>query len=186
VLVLGVDGSYLPQAEVVALDGAGAGATLGSYLDIYRAKVLDSGSDNINAGDITITAAVDGTLQATIPAGKGQTWRAIYTVAAGSTALVKDYYASLLKAGAANPTPQAVVELWVRERLDDPLSTWNVRHVRSAVFSGSSNLPPDPYPYPIKVIGPAQIKMRVFDTTQNASDISAGFNLQKIDNGARL
>lgn len=66
----GVDASYVSQTETITLTGTSAASSIGSFLYVYRIKVITSGSKLSNQG--IISAAVGGSTMGTIPAGSGQ------------------------------------------------------------------------------------------------------------------
>lgn len=100
--------SYIQTAGTAAVSGTGAdvGATINiqgldanyhlidedidvgqtgskSFIRIFRARLVDHPTSNVNANDITVT--VDGAARAYIKAGNGQTLMALVTVPAGHT-----------------------------------------------------------------------------------------------------
>jgi hypothetical protein len=70
------------------MNGTATVTTTGSFLRIFRARVITAGTSETNAGDITITDQDTSTTRATISAGNGQTLMAVYTVPAGKTAYI--------------------------------------------------------------------------------------------------
>jgi hypothetical protein len=87
----GLDSDYNEVSETITLNGVGAVVTTQTFIRVNRAYVVTAGSGGTNAGAITITASTDGTVQATIVAGNGQTTNAIYTVPNGYTALITGF-----------------------------------------------------------------------------------------------
>jgi hypothetical protein len=86
VTVYGLDSAYAQTQETVTLNGVTPVNTSGSYIMIHRMLVETAGSGMINAGTITATAAVDGTITIAIIADKGQSQLGLYMVPAGYTA----------------------------------------------------------------------------------------------------
>jgi len=86
----GLDSSWNLLTETVTMNGTTAVTTTGSFLRIFRARVVTAGTGLINTGDITIRDQDTSTTRAIITnsVGKsmGQTLMAIYTVPAGKTA----------------------------------------------------------------------------------------------------
>lgn len=80
VLVEGLDANYLPISQTVRMNGITAVTLDDEYLRVFRAKVVDSGSGDINAGDIQVLHTA--TVLAQISTGIGQTLMAIYTMPA--------------------------------------------------------------------------------------------------------
>ena len=84
----GLDSSYDLLTETVTMNGTTAVTTTGSFLRIFRARVLTAGTGEVNAGAITITDQDTSTTRATISAGQGQTLMSVYTVPNGKTAYI--------------------------------------------------------------------------------------------------
>lgn len=95
--IQGLDANYNVQTETITLNGTTAVTTTNSFLRVYRAKVITAGSGEENAGDITIETTTGSTVQAEIIATNNQTLMAIYTVPAGKTAYILNYYVSVPK-----------------------------------------------------------------------------------------
>ena len=117
--IQGLDGNYESLTETIILTGATPVETTGSYLRIFRAKVLTAGSVGTNDADIEIyDDAIGTTLLCQIDAGYGQTLMAIWTVPAGSTAYLVKFYS------ATDAARSTETSLMVR-----PFGgAWNVKH----------------------------------------------------------
>jgi hypothetical protein len=85
VWIEGLDANYDEVTEIV---NVGAASTV-EFLRINRAYVYTCGTDEVNAGDISIT--VGGSLQAYIEAGEGQTHQCIFTIPRNHTFIVNHY-----------------------------------------------------------------------------------------------
>jgi len=83
VKVWGVDGDWNPIEETVSLNGTTLVALTESFLYIYRAKIITTGTGDVNAGTLTIRAAGSGDTLAMITIGYGQTERAVMPIFAG-------------------------------------------------------------------------------------------------------
>ena len=84
IVIEGLDADGVEQSETIILSGTTDVHPVNDYLRIHRAYVETVGTGGVNAGAITID---DGTgTFAVIPAGKGQTQQATYTVPTGYTA----------------------------------------------------------------------------------------------------
>lgn len=86
-VIYGVDADRNSQTEVVLLTGTTPVVTTTTWLGINRAALFRSGSGQVNAGNITITATTGGTTQAYIPLGEGTTQQLIFFTQAGHTVL---------------------------------------------------------------------------------------------------
>ena len=88
----GLDSSWNLLTETVTMNGTSAVTTTGSFLRIFRARVVTAGTSLRNEGDITIRDQDTSTTRALITngttAGMGQTLMAVYTIPAGKTGYV--------------------------------------------------------------------------------------------------
>ena len=84
----GLDSSYNLLTETITMNGTATVTTTGSFLRIFRVRVITAGTSETNEGNITITDQDTSTTRATISAGNGQTLMAVYTVPAGKTAYI--------------------------------------------------------------------------------------------------
>ena len=88
----GLDSSWNLLTETVTMNGTSAVTTTGSFLRIFRAKVVTAGSSGRNEGTITIRDQDTSTTRALITNGatdgNGQTLMAVYTIPAGKTGYV--------------------------------------------------------------------------------------------------
>jgi len=88
----GLDSSWNILTETVTMNGTSAVTTTGSFLRIFRARVVTAGSSGRNEGTITIRDQDTSTTRALITNGatdgNGQTLMAVYTIPAGKTGYV--------------------------------------------------------------------------------------------------
>ncbi len=94
----GQDGNYIEIAEYVILATGASVATVKSYLRVYRVIVRLGGASFSNEGIISIKDNADVVTLAVISATFGQTMMALWTVPAGMTLYVTNYYASEVNA----------------------------------------------------------------------------------------
>ena len=91
-LVYGLDSDYLEVSELVTLNGLTPVTTTQTFLRVYRALVVTSGTNSgltgNNAGTITISGHTTTQVQAKILPNNGQTLMAVYTIPAGKTGYV--------------------------------------------------------------------------------------------------
>jgi len=92
--LFGLDDNYDELSEYVVMATAASVATVGTYLRVFRAMVILSGSSNVNEGNIAIKDNADAVLLAQITALKGQTQMALWTVPDGYTAYINGFYGS--------------------------------------------------------------------------------------------
>jgi len=88
----GLDSSWNLLTETVTMNGTSAVTTTGSFLRIFRARVVTAGSSGRNEGTITIRDQDTSTTRALITNGatdgNGQTLMAVYTIPAGKTGYI--------------------------------------------------------------------------------------------------
>jgi hypothetical protein len=84
----GLDSSWNVLTETVTMNGTTPVVTTGSFLRVYRARVVTAGSSGTNEGTITFTNTTSSNIIAQISvdnSGFGQTLMACYTIPAGKT-----------------------------------------------------------------------------------------------------
>ena len=166
VQVFGLDSCYNEIDETVTLSGTSNAPTVKSYIRIFRMLVETAGSGETAAGEITATAAVDGSVSAIIASGN-QTHMAIYTVPAGKTAYVTQVYGSIGR----KQTATFSLKLDVR-----PLGgVFNNKFEIDGSSTGSSFVTHDFKPY-IKIEGKSDIQMKG-NASAAGADLTAGFDL---------
>ena len=88
----GLDSSWNVLTETVTMNGTSAVTTTGSFLRIFRARVVTGGTSLRNEGTITIRDQDTSTTRALITNGAtngmGQTLMAVYTIPAGKTGYI--------------------------------------------------------------------------------------------------
>ena len=164
VLVDGLDAAFLPIAEVVTLNGVGAIPTVNAYTRINRLTVAAAGSGQTNAGAISATAQVDGTVTNLIGAGYSRDQSAIYTVPVGLVGYVTQALSTMTRESV--PTSTALVRLMAREGIDTPNPIQNVRGVLGMSADGSSASALSAR-IPVRVVGPADVWLRCVDVSAN-------------------
>jgi len=165
----GLDSSYDVITEDITMNGTTGVTTANSYLRIYRMHVLTAGSSGVNEGIITATST---TVQAEIPANHGQTLMAIYTVPAGYSAYLFQYYFSIQK----NKQISADFRLFVR-----PFGgAWNLKSVIGGASVGSS-YGVRVFTMPLKITEKSDIKMTAAGSG-NSGQVCGGFDLINVVN----
>ena len=176
VRVFGLDANYDFIQEDVTLNGLTDATTTNSYIDIYRMRVLTTGSYNTNIGTISATADTDGTVTAEIPADRGSTERAVMTCPRNSYALVVAAYASTLKGSAAAGVD---ISLRVRSATDGTVSIYNETAMHTA------NQPSEGQIFAVPAIVPE--KATVYLAASVSADnvlITGGFEMLFLDKDA--
>lgn len=171
--VFGLDSAYALQQEDVTLNGTSNVNTANTYTMIHRMYVLTAGSAGRNLGNITATAATDGTVTAQITIDMNQTLMAIYQIPAGKKGYMNHWRGDLNKTGGA--TKFADFALMSK----DDGAVWRVRETTSVGSDGSTHFAIDITPP--KVLAAKTIVKIVADPSAVAQDIGAGFDIILVD-----
>jgi hypothetical protein len=178
---------YLPDwdtaeaSEDVILNGTAGVAMNNAAVIIHRMKIIPVGTTyNINAGNITATAAVDATITAQINIGQGQTNMAIYGIPSTQTAYATGY--SLNSHNSATPATPAEVDftLLANERPDLDTTVFINKGNLGTISSGTTFTARKYRPYR-KVAGPAIVKIQAIATDADTEGV-AEFDLILVDN----
>jgi hypothetical protein len=161
-------------SEDITLNGVGSVNTSNSYVIIHRMQVLTKGASGPNVGTITATAAVDGTITATILPGAGQTQMAIYGIPSVKTAYMTGYYTALQESAAAAALT-VDLRLLVNPNPDAELLSFLIKHTLGLTSTGTTYFRHDFKPY-FKITGPAIIKLDGIASAAD-TDVSGGFDL---------
>lgn len=108
VLIQGLDTNYNQISEFVVPNGAAAVALANSYIVINTAVCLVAGSGNVNAGNITVQVTGAGSAQGYIAAGFGASQHGRFTVPAGYTLVLENFF--FLANKSASPSASANIE----------------------------------------------------------------------------
>jgi hypothetical protein len=173
--------STAETSEDVILNGTSPVNTSNSYVIIHRMKVIEVGSTyNINTGNITATAATDGTVTAQISASQGQTLMAIYGIPSTQKAYMTCY--NINAHDTSNPSQATEVDftLLVNERPDlNPLTFLNKSNP-GTISTGTTTVNRCYRPY-FGITGPAIIKFQATSTAADTEGV-AEFDLILVDN----
>lgn len=156
----GLDTNYNSLTETIDLKGSTSSITQNSFLRIFRMKVKEAGSGEINVGNIT--ASIGGQEVARIKVDKGQTLMAVYTIPAGYRAYLLKFHVSLSKNQEANAQLRSKV-------LNS--GAWQVKG-EFGTFSQSIN-----YDYPIPLIFEEKTDLQVRAKAGATSEMGAIFDL---------
>lgn len=94
VSIEGLDAAGSSYIETITMNGDIPVLTTGSYLRVFRAKVLTAGASVENEGLINIRDIAGGSIMAQIDTGQNQAEMAMWTVPAGSTFYMVHLWAS--------------------------------------------------------------------------------------------
>lgn len=109
IVIYGIDANRTAQTEIVTLNGTTNVVTSTTWLGINRVALYLSGSGQVNAGNISITATTGGSTQGYIAAGEGVTQQAIFFTQASHT-LVADWLAINVVKLAGGSAPRVTVK----------------------------------------------------------------------------
>lgn len=154
---IGADGKE--ATETVFLNGTVAVNTTKTYQAINRMHITLAGSGGENAGVITATAAVDGTVSAQINIGNNQTEMAIFMVRSDRDLFLTQYYLGVGKQTAAFVDGDLLIQL--------PGEPFQLEHSIPASSTGSTDTlhPFNPWK---KVPAGSKIRMRAISSAVNA------------------
>jgi len=165
-----VDG--VADSETVATDatdGTTPVNTTKSYTNIFRMRVIASGSNETNVGNITATAAApDSTVTAHIAADEGNTLQAIYLVPTAQTLMLDSWYIGLQKGGGNAGGVNA------RLRVKPSGESWTTRDKLGADTDATSHFVRE-YAYPKEYAGGTWLKVSAVGST-TAMEVFAGFD----------
>jgi hypothetical protein len=170
VTIEGLDTSWAEQGVTIITDGITPVVTTETWKRINRMFVATAGSSLLNEG--TIRATVDGNVVAEIPALKGQSFMAVYTIPDAFTGYIWEPWI------AVNKKQSAVVEyeMFARENADESDAPFRSKFSGAAATDGSSLSFRPRYRSPEKLIGPCDIYLIATSSTAG-TDISGGFDI---------
>lgn len=99
VTVFGLDGNYVEVNQTITLNGTTPVAIPTSLLRVNRLVITTAGSNKTNVGDVTCRRTSDALVQRVMNAGFGVSRDAMYTVPAGHTLSVNQYFSSINRTG---------------------------------------------------------------------------------------
>ena len=178
--IQGLDTNYALTVQTKDLNGADT--TTEVELDtplrrVFRMKVLE----NISIAApvwVGATGMAAGTAKGVIQTGNNQTLMAIYTVPAGKTAYITNYYASLNK-DSGGGDPDVVVKMWNQDNTNGYAP--QIKHLLGLDSDATSKFTHyfDPY---YKVTEKTDIYLTCTNLSGSATaDVSGGFDLYLVD-----
>jgi hypothetical protein len=113
VVIYYIDANRLAASVVVPLNGTTPVVTSVTGLGINRVALYNTGSGDVNAGNITITETTGGTVQAYIIAGEGTTQQAIFFTQDSHILLVDWMHLNICKISGGGGSPRVTIKGWV-------------------------------------------------------------------------
>jgi hypothetical protein len=170
VTIEGLNPSWTAQSEIITMNGTTPVVTSGSWKRINRMFVATVGSSEVNEG--LIQATVDGNVVAEIPALKGQSFMAIYTIPDA----VKGYLWEPWIAVHKKQSAAVEYELFLRENADESDAPFRSKFSAAAQSDGQTLAWRPRTRAPLKLVGPCDIYM-IASASTSGVDISAGFDI---------
>lgn len=177
--VQGLDASWVLTVQTVVLDGTDTTTPVAlgtALLRVFRMRVL---ADVVTTQDVELRNVGGGTTYSLIQAGNNQTLMAIYTVPAGKTAYMTQYFADNVPT--ASRLPDSVeFKLWMADR--DNSYEFQLKHSRAIPIQGDGfTLPFNPY---MQITQKTDIKISasVVGGVGDDGNPHAGFDLILVDN----
>ncbi len=177
--IQGLDSDFLLVTQTVTLSGQARQAFGTNLIRIFRVKNIgsvDFAGTVVAYVNTAITGGVpnDNTkIRAVVHIGNNQTEMAIFTVPAGKTGYMRDWYAST---SAAKKDSSHVIKIFAR-----PFGqVFQLKHTSSIIESGSSHIKHD-YIEPEVFTEKTDVEIKT-DTDQDAASVAAGFDIVLVDN----
>lgn len=166
VVIYGIDANWDEQIEVISLDGLTPVTTSNTWLGVNRVAIFLSGTNEANAGNITVSATTAATTQAYLPAGQSVTQQCIFFVPQNHQFMTNWLELNALKL-AAGGTPRITFKLWVYSAV----SNSNIEVFRYDMDTSVENhvdlTPKSPFPISEKTIVTIEATTTVNDTAVN-------------------
>lgn len=162
VTIRGLDANWNQSTVTVTLNGV-TPVAIGTWLRVHRAQVATAGSGLVNAGLLTVRTVTGSSTRLVIGAGNGQTLMAVYTIPAGFTGYLIDYYASANAVAAA----YLDVKLWTK----DANGIINLKHQQSTTGFVDYH-----FGAPFKIPEKNDIYLNAVSSANN-TDVCGGFNI---------
>lgn len=173
VAVQGLDADGFEQTEVVTMNGTSNVATTNSFLDINRVTVVTAGSNNTNAGDITVTGVTSGQLCSQVLAGRGITSQTHYRVPHDKVGYFLDQAGSVFRSSGTG-VRKATVNLNLRLPSGVVLKT--------AVYGATNEANPGQLLNVVSSeVQPGTLIWYDADATQNNTGVSITYSLVLVD-----
>lgn len=174
VTIYGLGATFEYQEEEVIMFGAVASTSANTWKRVFGARIRSVGVDNVNAGDISVYhTTTTANVFAFIPAGRGESNQANYTVPTGKTLYVTSMSVNVV--GPAGAPSSAVVNLWTRS-----LISVTTTKVSAAVAAGA----PLVYNFETPIVLPfrTDLKVLVESVSVDGTSVTAHVHGILVDN----
>ena len=173
--IQGLDSSWNLNVQTATLNSSNTTTPTALSTPLIRAFRMKVVTNTVSNSPIRLHNAAETVDYAIIGSGNNQTLMALYTVPNNKTAYMVNYYCSVTRSTANDPTGTEI-RLWAADRKND--YEFQIKH---AIGLPSASTPYDQpfYPY-VKFTERTDIKMTSF-CTDKAGDVHAGFDLILVD-----
>ena len=174
--IQGLDANWALVTQTAVLDGTLTTNVVTLSTPLIRCFRMEIQSAVVSTSPIRVHNAGETQDYAIVSTGQGQTLMAIYTVPAGKTAYMHNFYGTFDPA-AGSPT-SLLLKLWAKDNANGYAK--QIKHIAGINISSSSTFTREFYPYKRF---PEKTDIFLEGTTVGAAaDVSAGFDLIVCDN----
>ena len=145
IVVYGIDSNRDSVIEVVTMNGTTNVVTTSTWLGINRIAMFLCGTDQVNKGNINITATTGGSTMAQMVADQGVTQQCIFHVARGHQFLAEWLRVNTLKQGGGSD-PKVTVKFWVYSAVSNGKQEVYKVDIDTSVTNDVSENPLVPFP----------------------------------------
>ena len=170
VIVYYVDSNWTAQTAIVPLNGTTPVVTTWKAIGINRVAVYNTGSGDVNAGNITITATTGGSIQAYLPATEGTTQQSIYFVQKDHQALIDWMTININKVSGSSP--RVTIKCWVYSNVSSAKYLVFTSTIDAGVENNVDYKPSQPF-----VVGEKSVVWFEATTDVNNTTVSQRFSL---------
>ena len=174
ITIEGLDNDYNLVSETLITNGTSQRASTTEFKRVYRAYVIKSGTDDTNAGTISIRVGTTtvGQIRVTGGEGLGQTFMSTYTVPAGYTGYI--YHWNISTAKAYNLSADSDVYLVQRNGGEQSWRAQDIVHTNANSIERT-------YTFPLKINEKTDIEVRGLSSTSGIA-ISATYQILLLKN----
>ena len=175
VIIYYIDSNRLAQTVVVPLNGLTPVVTAISGLGINRVAIYNSGSSDVNEGNITVTATTGGSVQAYIPAGEGTTQQCIFFTQDSHQFLADWLHININRISGGGGSPRVTIKGWVYSYVSTAKYLVFQKTIDTTVENTSDIHPSQPF-----VVGEKSILYFEATTDTNNTVVNLRFSGQEI------
>lgn len=177
----GLDTNYVYTVQTKALDATNTTTLVALDTPLRRVFRIEVNANVVGDQNIVVTNAAGSTTYGQITAGYNQTLMAVYTVPAGKTAYMTEYYLDCNKVSGGGD-PELIGVLWTRDNANGYAP--KIKHVIGTDSNATSHISHPFKPY-LKITEKTDVWINATEVTGGGgvvADVSAGFDLVLVDN----